>query len=138
MVKKTNEPPESYELVKEYLDSINQKENACLYDINLKKQEVLREIFRLNHQKTRYIQQLYKRNKIDKKLLFYLFDQRLIDRELIKLWSKPGMENLCCVQCLPESTSNGNSCICRVPYKYLKEDVFTGCKNCGCSGCSGY
>ncbi|SCU92932.1 LAFA_0F13762g1_1 [Lachancea sp. 'fantastica'] len=102
-------------------------------------------VLRITHERSRYIYSLYyKRKAISKELYEWLLREKYADKMLIAKWKKRGYEKLCCLRCIQstESSSEGNTCICRVPRSVLEKNsedgvvTFTRCVHCGCAGCA--
>lgn len=136
MVRFPTNIPLSFELVKNYLDNIEQNMNTLLdYTADDDFIPRLKMIYKLHHQRSRYIFELYKNNKIDKELYKYLGKYRFINTELIRHWKRNGYKKLCCLSCIDAVSKNNNVCICRVFKPVSGDTSIKECERCGCSGC---
>lgn len=133
-------PPDTFHIVKEYLDAIEEKMSEVLgraHSGSLKKD--IWAICRLHHQRSRYIFAMYKDEKIDADLYKYLCRHRFVDQELVSRWKRGGgYENLCCLRCIDPVSKNNTVCVCRVPEHLSGGRHEIECDFCGCRGCAGY
>ena len=126
--------PDEYSLFEEDIAFYERKmrEAETAPSKGVMKSALLKEISQINFERTRHFHSLFLQKKVGKEFLEYLAYKGMLDGNLMKLWSKPGFSNLCCLLCLAGSDGKA-ACICRVPGRHGEAEE---CVGCGCRGCS--
>ncbi|QEU59955.1 Bud31 [Kluyveromyces lactis] len=146
----TKKAPEGFDKISptlnEFAIQLKEAESEKGSKLSSKNTESTWQVFQIHHERSRYVYNLfYKRKAISRELYEWLLREKYADKQLIAKWKKNGYEKLCCLQCIQSNeTTNGKTCICRVPRATLeanaakkKEPVtFKQCIHCGCSGCA--
>lgn len=122
----------------EYLKELNNKIRKHVEDTTIEvSQKSCWPIYCLCHLRSRYIYMQHKAGKITPEVFKRLCSTGQADKALISYWRKSDTEYLCCLRCIDSITKTGNTCLCRVPKKYLNsEERSVPCHTCGCSGCA--
>lgn len=94
-------------------------------------------ISRLEWEKNRFIYELYVKKKVlSHKLFCWLLKNNLADGRLIKQWTVPGYEYLCCVNAINKRHTHFNTAsVCRVPLKMRVTCKQIPCVLSGCISC---
>lgn len=132
------DPPDEFNKVKNFLEEIDREMTNAINnnDKNMKDNEKMWPILKLNFKRTRYIYEMYKTKQISHELYKFCVQNFYCDHSLVCMWKKSGFENLCCLVCIQASGKEEQKiCICRVPKRNVGQ--YFKCDACGCKGCGG-